>query len=73
MIGLGTQDDIKYAQSFRKRTKVTTVRLLWDKTGKSWRTLGVPAQPAWMLIAADGTVLGTDLGEIPYDEILSEI
>ena len=73
MIGLGTQDDFKYAQRFRSRTKVSTVRLLWDKTGKSWSKLGVPAQPAWMLIAADGTVLGTDLGAIPYDEILTEI
>ncbi len=73
MIGLGTQDDLKYAQRFRTRTKVSTVRLLWDKTGKSWRTLGVPAQPAWMLIAADGTIAGTDLGRIPYEEILAEI
>ena len=73
MIGLGTQDDFAYAKRFRARTKISTVRLLWDKTGKSWTSLGVPAQPAWMLIATDGTVLGTDLGEIPYDEILAEI
>ena len=52
---------------------MSTVRLLWDKTGRSWRALGVPAQPAWMLIATDGTIIGTDLGRIPYEEILAEI
>ena len=49
------------------------MKLLWDSTGKSWTKLGVPAQPAWMLIAADGTVIGTDLGAIPYKEVLAEI
>ena len=73
MIGLGTQDDLNQAKSFQKRNKVSTVKLLWDSTGKSWTKLGVPAQPAWMLIAADGTVLGTDLGAIPYEEVLAEI
>ena len=73
MVGLGTQDDLKQAKSFQRRHKISSVKLLWDKTGKSWRTLGIPAQPAWMLIAADGTVLGTDLGAVPYKEVLADI
>ena len=71
MVGLGTQDDLKQAKSFQKRHMITTMRLVWDSTGKSWRTLGVPTQPGWMLVAADGTVLGTDLGAIPYKKILA--
>ncbi len=73
MVGLGTQDDLNQAKSFQKRHKMTTAKLLWDSTAKSWRTLGVPAQPAWMLIAKDGTVVGTDLGAIPYKEVLAEL
>ena len=73
MVGLGTQDDLKQAKSFQRRHKISSVKLLWDKTGRSWRTLGIPAQPAWMLIAADGTVLGTDLGAVPYKEVLADI
>lgn len=70
MVGLGTQDTFKDAQSFLKRHKITTVKLLWDRTGKSWTKLGIPAQPAWMLIAPDGTVKASDLGAIPYETIL---
>ena len=48
-----------------KRHKITAVKLLWDKTGVSWTKLGIPAQPAWMLIAPDGTVTSSNLGTIP--------
>ena len=73
MVGLGTQDSLKLAQSFLKRNKIATVRLLWDKTGKSWATIGVPGQPAWMLIGTDGTVKRADLGAIPYQTVLDAI
>ena len=73
VIGLGTQDNLAQAKKFITRTKVKSFPMLWDKTGSSWAKLGVPAQPAWMLIARNGEILASELGEIPYDEVLAAI
>ena len=73
VIGLGTQDDLARAKVFVTRTKVKSFPMYWDKTGQSWSKLGVPAQPAWILIGKDGTLLGAELGSIPYDEVLKAI
>ena len=73
MIGLGTQDDLRQAQSFLTKHQISSVKLLWDATGTSWVKLNVAAQPAWMLIAADGTVKRTTFGAIPYDDILKSL
>ena len=61
------------AKKFITRTKVKSFPMLWDKTGSSWAKLGVPAQPAWMLIARSGEILASELGEIPYDDVLTAI
>ena len=73
MVGIGTQDTLKGAQSFLTRHKLTTVKLLWDGTGTSWVKLGVPSQPAWVLIATDGTVLDSNVGAIPYGAVLKAV
>ena len=73
MVGLGTQDDLRQAQQFLRRHKLSSVRLLWDATGVSWVRLRLAAQPAWLLIAANGTVAGSDLGAIPYRAVLDAI
>lgn len=73
MVGIGTQDSLKGAQSFLTRHKIATVKLLWDATGTSWVKLGVPSQPAWVLIATDGTVLDSNVGTIPYTAVLKAI
>lgn len=73
VIGLGTQDDLKRAKTFISRTKVKSFPMYWDKTGKSWTLLGVPAQPAWILISKDGKVLNGELGSIPYEDVLKAI
>jgi hypothetical protein len=73
VIGLGSQDNLKQARSFITRTKVKSFPMYWDKTGQSWTKLGVPTQPAWFLIASDGTVLDAQLGSIPYAKVLKAI
>lgn len=45
--------------------------MVWDSTGKTWKALKVPSQPAWVLLNADGTIKDSDLGDIPYDELLA--
>ena len=49
------------------------MKLLWDKTGESWTKLGIPAQPAWMLVGTDGAVIDAQLGSIPYKAVLAAI
>lgn len=61
------------ARSFMARHKISTVKLVWDETGNSWVKLGIPGQPAWMLISASGKVLGTDVGAIPYEAVSKEL
>jgi hypothetical protein len=55
------------------RNKVATVTMFWDATFRSWDALGVPGQPAWALLAADGSVIEARTGGIPYDRILTGI
>lgn len=40
--------------------------MLWDPSFESWLELGIRSQPAAILFAADGTVLGSWSG--PFDE-----
>jgi hypothetical protein len=47
--------------------------MLWDKSGTSWVELGIASQPAGLLIAPDGRVIGTWRGGIPKDQVLAEI
>ncbi len=72
MIGLGTQDNLAYAKKFYARVKFTATHMLWDKSGKSWSDLGVPGQPAWLLLNRAGEIVASDTGSIPYDDVLAQ-
>jgi hypothetical protein len=67
VLGLGTQENLAAAKEFVNRTKVT-FPMLWDATAVSWRGLGVVAQPAAVLVSADGRELGRWLGRIDGKE-----
>jgi hypothetical protein len=47
--------------------------MLWDDSFQSWIDLGVSSQPAAILFAADGTMLGRWQGAIPESEVLGLI
>lgn len=55
MVGIGTRNDIEYAQGFLEDTGVTNFPLLWEPTGRSWTEHAVAAQPYMILIDADGS------------------
>lgn len=61
------------ARSFRTRHKLNTVRMLWDRSGKSWSDLGVPGQPAWLVLSRTGEIVNTGLGGIPYADVLADL
>lgn len=44
--------------------------MLWDESFDSWRQLGIRAQPAGALFAADGTLLDAWMGPIDEDNVL---
>ncbi len=49
LIGLGTQDDLPYAERFVNSTG-TTFTMLWDSSGASWRELGLFSQPSLIVM-----------------------
>ena len=69
VIGLGAQDDLSQAKDFVARYDVS-FRMLWDPTFQTWQTLGVPGQPAALLVAADGTPIQSWLGPFDQREVL---
>jgi hypothetical protein len=44
--------------------------MLWDSSSRSWRDLGIPGQPAAVLLGPDGRELERWLGPFPEDEVL---
>jgi hypothetical protein len=72
VIGLGTQDDLEYANEFADAFGITHT-LLWDESFQSWAELGVSLQPSAKLYAADGELLGEWLGLFDHDEVLGLI
>ncbi len=71
-MGLGAYDSLPLAKSFMARHKMTQVKMLWDKTAKSWQLYGVPGQPAALLVK-DGKVVATWAGAIDEEEVLELI
>ena len=71
MVGLGTQDDLAYAEGFLRDTGVTTPQMLWDPSFESWAQLGISAQPSWILVDGSGELLGTWVGPLPETEVLA--
>lgn len=57
------------AREFVDRAGITFT-MLWDESFESWRKLGIRAQPAATLYAADGTALGSWTGRFDEEEVL---
>ena len=72
MIGVGTQDDLDYAEDFVQSTG-TTFTMLWDPTFQSWNQLGITGQPAWMLLNRYGQIIDQGRGDIPDDRLPNAI
>jgi thiol-disulfide isomerase/thioredoxin len=70
VVGIGTQDDLDYARGFLEDTGVTTPLMLWDESFESWRTIGITAQPTWILVRGDGSLIDGWIGALPEDRIL---
>jgi len=68
VVGLGTQDSLEEARDFVARYR-TTFTMLWDSSFRSWRELGIPGQPAAVLLAPDGREVKRWLGAFPEDEV----
>jgi len=49
VIGLGTQDDFAFTQSFRSTTGVFSAPLLWDPSFSTWQQLGVVSNSSFIL------------------------
>ena len=54
LVGVGTRNDIEYAEDFLSDTGVSNFALLWEPTGQSWVDNAVAAQPYMILIDANG-------------------
>jgi len=71
VVGIGTQDDLGFAKDFIADTGVETPQMLWDPSFDSWRAMGITAQPTWILVSKDGSLLGGWVGPLPEDDILA--
>jgi hypothetical protein len=72
-VGLGTQDTREEAQAFDKSLGTNHVLMLWDPSFESWQKLGIAAQPAGMLFAADGKLILRFQGRIPEAKVLKAL
>jgi thiol-disulfide isomerase/thioredoxin len=70
VVGLGTQDDLEYAKEFLADTGVETPLMLWDESFESWVTIGITAQPTWILGRGDGSFIDGWVGGLPEKRIL---
>ncbi len=53
MVGIGSRDDLAFAEDFLGDTGVSNFPLLWEPTGQSWVDNAVAAQP-YMILLVDG-------------------
>ncbi|MGH9155625.1 MAG: TlpA family protein disulfide reductase [Acidimicrobiales bacterium] len=67
-MGLGTQDSLGEARDFVTRYRISFT-MLWDSSFRSWRELGIPGQPAAVLLGPDGREVKRWLGVFPEDEV----
>ena len=73
VVGIGTQDDEAQAREFLEDTGVTTPRMLWDPSFRSWQVMGITSQPTWILLNGDGSLIDGWVGRLPEDTILDRI
>ena len=69
VVGLGTQDNLGEARDFVRKYG-TTFQMLWDSSFRSWRELGIPGQPAAILLAPDGSEVKRWLGQFDEAEVV---
>ncbi len=53
VVGLGTQDDFRFAREFRESGGLEEVPLLWDPSFGTWQALGVRANSQMMVVTPD--------------------
>ena len=73
VVGLGTQDTLPEAEEFRAEFEMTSTDLFWDEGFDSWQALGIRAQPAGILLDADGNVVESWLGPVSPDDVLAAL
>ena len=73
VVGLGTQDTFADAEAFRSEFDMSSTRLLWEDGCDSWQLLGVRAQPAGILLDADGNVIESWQGPVSPDDVLAAL
>ena len=72
LIGINPLDDAERAQDFADEVGVT-YELLRDPDGRATAGLGVARFPTTVFVAADGTVLDAEPGELSADELRTRI
>jgi peroxiredoxin len=72
LIGINPLDDAERAQDFADQVGVT-YELLRDPDGRATAGLGVARFPTTVFVAADGTVLDAEPGELSADELRARI
>lgn len=72
LIGINPLDDAERAQDFADEVGVT-YELLRDPDGRATAALGVARFPTTVFVAADGTVLDAEPGELSADELRTRI
>ena len=71
VVGLGTQDSLPEAKEFQEEFNISSTELLWEDGFDSWQALGISAQPAGILLDADGEVVRSWQGPVSPDEVLA--
>jgi len=72
IVGIGTRDDLAYAEEFLESTGVENFPLLWEESGQSWQDFGVIAQP-YLILLDDGQEVQRWPGGATDEMILSEL
>ena len=72
VVGIGTQDTLELANKFVARNGVKTIRMYWDRSGKTWQFYGVRGQPAALLIR-NGKVVASWTGVVDEAAVLKAL
>lgn len=73
VVGIGTQDDLAFAEDFVSTYGVNTPQMLWDPGFESWQALEITGQPTWVLLSPGGEEIGRWQGGLPEGEILAKV
>jgi hypothetical protein len=70
VVGLGTQDDLPYAERFVEMYDIT-FPMYWDASFLTWQALGIRGQPAAILFDTQGRAVQRWFGPFDLDEALA--